>query len=158
MLQRLEESTRVVDVRGVMAAASAYAVLGGIKRVHSDAVGAFPLALILLVYVVAAGAFARRAERDWARETARDSMLAMVAGAAWIKTEAWAADAIQAAMYPPPPGGMNFSIVEGPCFGPTQGEVAAFVVLAGMAMGTGAIPIGWAARWLLRLQQETVDG
>jgi hypothetical protein len=31
-------------------------------------------------------------------------------------------------------------------------------VLAGMVMGTGAIPIGWAARWLLRLQQETVDG
>jgi hypothetical protein len=173
VFERLDDSTERVDVRGVMAAASAYAVLGGVARVHHEALGAYPVVLALMVYALAAGRFARRGDWGWMWVTARDSVLAVAAGSAWICAEAWAAESLRAPVprpridwsagtidvtLPPPTGGMNFSIAEGDCFGPDPVEAAAFNIAAVLAVGMGAIMIGWVARWLARLQQETVDG
>jgi hypothetical protein len=173
VFERLDDSTERVDVRGVMAAASAYAVLGGVTRVHHEALGAYPLVLALMVYVLAAGRFARCGDWRWMWGTARDSVLAVAAGLAWIGAEGWAAESIRATMprprigwtagtidmtLQPPSPGMNFSIAEGSCYAPDPVEIASFYGAAVLAVGMGAIVIGSVARWLSRMQQETVDG
>lgn len=148
MLDHLEKSTRVLDLRGVCFAASAYATAVALS------VQVAPSGLpVLAVYVVAAGAFARRGGRRWCGPVAVHSMFAAAGGAAWASAEMWARGAIRRMLHPPEPTGMQFTIADG-CFDPHPLEPLFLLTIALLVMGAGSVPVGWAARRLFPVQQE----
>lgn len=149
MFERLEESTRVPDVRGVLTVASAYAAAGAIVETQASALSAL---LIPGVFVAAAGWFAVRGGRGWIRGTARKSALAVGAVLCWYQRDVGIVDADLFTMAEPR---MEFAIVEGPCFGgPGLTELAVAILIASAVGGIGAIPVGWAARRLFLLRKE----
>jgi hypothetical protein len=152
MLDHLEESTRVLDLRRVFLGASAYAAAGSFGL--ESLLGPSPRAvLILAIWTGAAGVFALRGGRRWIRPAAVQSALAATAGRAWISAESWFADRIERLLHFDPPG-LRFSIAEGPCFGPGPMDVVYLCVVLSLIAGFGAVPVGWAARRLFPVQQE----
>lgn len=152
MLDHLDESTRVLDLRGVLLAASAYAVAGSYEVEWWLGSNLREL-LIVAVWAGAAGAFARRGGRSWIWPAAQHSSLAVWAGSAWVAAESWGAGQIERLLRPEPPG-MQFTIVESGCFSPGPMDVLIVCFLLSMAAALGAIPAGWAARRLFPVQQE----
>jgi hypothetical protein len=152
MLDHLEESTRVLDLRGVFLGASAYAAAGsfGVESLLGSNVRDL---LILAISVAAAGAFARHGGRRWIWPAALHSALAASAGTAWISAESWVAGRINRLLRPDPPG-MQFSIDDWGCVDNGPAEILFLCVVLSLVAGFGAVPVGWAARRLFPVQQE----
>ncbi|HEY0035526.1 MAG TPA: hypothetical protein VGB66_02500 [Longimicrobium sp.] len=151
MFERLDETTRVLDLRGILVAGSSYAAAGSLRR-ELEPTGTLQLAMIVGVYVATAAVFARRGGRDWIVPTAQHSILAVLTGCAWLAVQSWIADVLVQPLAADS-GGMQFSIAED-CYGPDPLEVALSSLALGVALAMGSVAIGWVARGCFPLQEE----